>query len=200
MNAPLPQGAARVKGLYDELVADRQSVATAPPASDLGLVGEIAAILNSEARTLDARGFDRWLTLWEVDATYWVPLATGGHPGTDQALFLDDRRRLVERVWRMSDRSAWALWPPAETVRSIGGVEAWRVTELADAAPAPRGDEEVLAASAIHIQYVRGEKAFSLAGRQVHRLRRTAEGWRLRRKILLLPELSAGSAHLGWLL
>ena len=109
---------------------------------------------------------------------------------TDQALFLDDHRRIGERIWRMSDTSAWALQPPAVTVRLVGSVEAWPLD----------GDGEVIVASAILLQHTRLQSHFTTAGRQIHRLRRHADGWRLARKILLLPEQAVGTPHLGWLL
>lgn len=196
---PQADGVVRVKALYDDLVADRDIVASASLPGDLVLVGEIAALLAFENRLLDARSFDRWLALWEADATYWVPLTIDAHPGQDQALFLDDRRRLGERVWRMADRSAWALWPAADTIRLLGSVEAWRVADLSGAPPATAG-EEALAASTISIQCIRNRSSITFAGRQVHRLRRAGSSWRLRRKTLLLPNLQVGSPHLGWLL
>ncbi len=184
-----PGGTPRVKALYQSLRDDVAFVAHAP-AADPVLSAAAASALHAEARLLDARAFDRWLALWDEDATYWVPLSPDGDPETDQALFLDDHRRLGERVWRMHDRSAWALYPQGDAVRLVGGVEAWPL-EAAD---------EIIVASTMTLQYVRLQSIFTTAGRQIHRLRRGADGWRLARKILLLPAQAAGTPHLGWLL
>lgn len=182
-------GTARVKALYGSLRGDVAFVAEAPSADPI-LSAAAAAALAAEARLLDARAFERWLALWDEDATYWVPLSPGGDPETDQALFLDDHRRLRERIWRMHDKSAWALYPEGDAVRVVGGVEAWPL-----ASP-----DEILVASAMTIQYVRLQSVFTTAGRQIHRLRRGPDGWRLVRKILFLPAQPAGTPHLGWLL
>ncbi len=182
-------GTGRVKALYRSLRDDVAFLATAP-AADPVRSADAASALAAEARLLDARAFDRWLGLWDEDAAFWVPLSPDGDPETDQALFFDDHRRLKERVWRMHDRSAWALHPQGDAVRVIGGVEAW---PLASA-------DELIVASTIAIQYVRLQSVFATAGRQIHRLRRGPEGWRLTRKILLLPAQTAGTPHLGWLL
>jgi 3-phenylpropionate/cinnamic acid dioxygenase small subunit len=182
-----PPGLARVRGLYDSLAADRATVAAAGP-GDMALVAPVAAFLAAECRWLDGRSFDRWLAAWTDDAAYWVPLGVHDHPAEDQALFFDDRRRLGERVWRMSDASAWALTPAADTVRMLGGVEAW-----------PDGDG-VLASSSLHVTYRRGPRVMTMAARQIHRLAPDAGGFRIRRKTLLIPELAAGMPHLGWLL
>ncbi|MCW5715933.1 MAG: hypothetical protein KIT43_15585 [Bauldia sp.] len=182
-----PTGLARVRGLYQGLVDDRAAVIAAG-AADAALSTSAATFLAAECRWLDGRSFDRWLSAWTDDGLYWVPLAHG-HPAEDQALFLDDRRRLGERVWRMSDASAWALTPGADTVRLLGTVEAW-----------PDGDD-VLTSSALHITYCRGRRVLALAARQIHRLTRDEPGaLRIRRKILLIPELTAGLPQLGWLL
>ncbi|WP_421723474.1 aromatic-ring-hydroxylating dioxygenase subunit beta [Bauldia sp.] len=200
MNAPVHPNTKRVVDLYDELVRDRDATLHAPTSGDAALAAEAALLLKAEARLLDARAFDRWLTLWEQDAVCWVPLATGSHPGQDQALFLDDRRRLEERVWRMGDRSAWALWPAAETIRNVGGFEAWTLDELDGVPPASGSQPEILVVSLIHIHHVRSGQVTNLTARQIHRLRRTDAGLRLRRKTMLFPQLTAGTPHLGWLM
>jgi len=182
-------GLARVKGLYQSLRDDVAFMASAP-AADPVLAGEAAAALAAEARLLDARAFDRWLALWDEDGIAWAPLTPDGDPETDQALYLDDHRRLRERIWRMHDKSAWALYPQGDCVRVVAGVEAWPLAAA----------DEIIAASAIAIQYVRMQTVFTTAGRQIHRLRCGTAGWRLCRKILLLPAQSAGTPHLGWLL
>lgn len=190
MNAILPTPALqRVRTLYASLAADIATLADRPP-SDHRLAGEAAAFLAYEARLLDGRAFPAWLDLWEEDALFYVPLDAGADPANDQALFLDDHRRLRERIWRMGDASAWALQPPAVTVRLVGTVEAW-----------PDGAaDELTVSSAILIQHTRLQAHFATAGRQIHRLRRSADGLRLVRKILLLPQHATGTPHLGWLL
>lgn len=183
-------GTPRIKALYQSLRDDVAFVAGAP-AADPVLSASAASALAAEARLLDVRAFDRWLALWDEDATYWVPLSPDGDPETDQALFLDDHRRLTERIWRMHDRSAWALYPQGDAVRLVAGVEAWPIAGQQD---------EIIVASTMTLQYVRLQSIFTTAGRQIHRLRRRADGWRLTRKILLLPAQAAGTPHLGWLL
>ena len=184
-----PPGIVRVKALYESLRDDVALLATAPPA-DAALSSEIAAQLAAEARLLDTQAFTTWLGRWDEDATFWVPLTPDGDPETDQALFVDDYGRLRERVWRMGDKSAWALQPPGQTVRLVGSVEAWPLD----------AEVSVIASSTITIQHTRRQSVFTTSGRQIHRLRRGEDGWRLVRKIMLLPAQSAGTPHLGWLL
>lgn len=184
-----PEGVRKVRALYESLRGDVAYLRKAPPAEP-ELSATIATVLAGEARLLDTRAFDRWLALWDRDAIYWAPLAADGDPEHDQALFLDDYRRLNERIWRMGDTSAWALQPTGDAVRVIGSVEAWPL----------EAEGEVIASSTITIQYTRMQSLFVTAGRQVHRLRHADGTWRMSRKILLLPAQQGGTPHLGWLL
>jgi len=186
-----PFGLSKTLALYESLVADVAFLDTAPVVFDGALAAEVAATLIGEARLLDRRQFDTWYDLWAEDAAFWVPLHQSHHPARDQGLIMDDHRRLRERVWRMHDTSAWALVPYAQIVRMVGGVEAW---------PLPDSDTDVIATSAINITHERTGKVTVLAGRQIHRLRRTDEGWQIVRKIMLCPAISAGMPHLGWIL
>lgn len=187
-----PNALERITTLYNDLVADVTFLDTAPPAENPQLVAQVAACLCAEARLLDRRQFEPWFDLWEEDAIFWVPLKPDDHPGKDQSLILDDHRRLNERVWRMSDTSAWALFPHAQTMRQIGGVEAWSLDGS--------DTDDVLAACTISITYERLQKLTYLSGRQIYRLRQRDGQWRLIRKTFLCPEIHAGTPHLGWLL
>ncbi len=189
-------GLKRVKALYDDLAAERDWVLAAPLATHSALVANVARFLAQEARLLDAGHFERWLQLWDPQGWYWVPLRRDSHPGADQALFLDDRRRLQERVWRMRDPYAWGIQPLPEMVRAISGVEAWEH---------PGDEGAVLASSTLMLQVVGGSQPRQVVARQIHRLRPKAEGaevegFEMVRKTLLIPELAQGSRHLGWLL
>lgn len=183
---------AAVRRRYDAIAADLLAAAAAPVA-DPGLAAEAAAVVTAEARILDARDWQRWLDWCGEETVLWVPLdVRAAHPGSDQSLFLDDRRRLDERVWRFTDPSAWALNPPASVIRGVSGVEAW-----------PDGIEQLLVSSVLSLQHVRARAVWSTQARQVHRLRREPSrpaGWILVHKVLLIPALDAGSPHLGWLL
>ena len=91
---------------YDELAALLTSIAERP-VSDDDQARRAAAVLHREARLLDAGRLDGWLSTFTDDAVLWVPLAPHAHPGTDQSWYLDDRRRLAERVAWHADPTAW---------------------------------------------------------------------------------------------
>ncbi|MDX2377656.1 hypothetical protein M4I32_12675 [Microbacterium sp. LRZ72] len=180
-----------VRGRYDSLARDVETVrglASADPA----LSAEVAQLLHAEARQLDAERWQEWFSWCTDDTMLWVPVNTRTpHPGSDQGLFLDDRRRLEERLWRFMDPNAWAIVPSGQVVRAVTGVEAW---------PDAERPGEVLVSSCLSLQHVRHQAVFTTVGRQVHRLGRTGDRWTLIQKTLLLPHLAAGSPHLGWLI
>lgn len=173
---------------YDALRDLVAATVVAGPA-DLTATAVAAPVLATEARLLDTGRFEDWLAGFTDDAVLWVPLRPDAHPASDQSLFLDDRRRLSERVARLRDPSAWAQSPPSTVVRLIGSVEAW-----------PDGVASMTARSALVVTEHRGARVRSYAGHQVHHLTAGADGWAIRTKIVLLAGLGSGTDNLGFLL
>ena len=176
---------AAVLARYDELSALLAGMDDRPRA-DPDLSAAAAAALLHEARLLDAGRFEDWLAGWTDDAVLWVPLSVLAHPGSDQSLLLDDRRRLAERVKWRRDPSAWGQQPPSRTTRIVGGVEAW---------PAPGG---VVARSTLLIDEHRHGRQQQLAGCQIHEL--VGDDLRRRTKILVVPALATGIRNPSFLL
>ena len=173
---------------YDELAALLSQMDDRPPA-DPSLSAEAAAVLAHEARLLDAGRFEDWLRGWTDDAILWVPLSAPAHPGSDQSLLLDDRRRLGERIeWRL-DPSAWGQQPPSRTTRVLGSVEAWN---------SPGG--RLVVRSTILIDEQRHGQAERLSGCQIHELVGEPGARRYRTKILVLGALSRGVRNPSFLL
>ena len=176
---------AAVLARYDEL-AGLLTGMDARPRADPGLSAEAEAALLHEARLLDAGRFEDWLAGWTDDAVLWVPLSPAAHPGADQSLLLDDRRRLAERVEWRRDPSAWGQQPPSLTTRIVGGVEAWA---------APGG---LVTRSSLLIDEHRHGRHQQLAGCQIHEL--VGDDLRRRTKILVVPALSTGVRNPSFLL
>lgn len=177
---------AGVLARYDELAALLAGVDDRPPsAPDLSAAATPA--LMHEARLLDAGRFEDWLCGWTDDAVLWVPLSAPAHPGTDQSLLLDDRRRLAERVEWRRDPAAWGQQPPSRTTRIVGGVEAW---------PAPGGG--LITRSSLLIDEHRHGRHQQLAGYQIHEL--VGDDLRRRTKILVVAALGTGVRNPSFLL
>ncbi len=176
---------AAVLARYDDL-AGLLSGMDGRPQADPDLSAAASAALLHEARLLDAGRFEDWLAGWTDDAVLWVPLSVPAHPGTDQSLLLDDRRRLAERVeWRL-DPTAWGQQPPSRTTRIVGGVEAWAT---------PAG---LVTRSTVLIDEHRHGRQQQLAGYQIQEL--TGDDYRRRTKILIIPALATGVRNPSFLL
>lgn len=170
---------------YEEL-AELLSGMDGRPQADPHLSATAAAALAHEARLLDAGRFEDWLDGWTDDAVLWVPLSDRAHPGNDQSLLLDDRRRLAERIEWRRDPSAWGQQPPSRTTRVVGGVEAWGAT---------RG---VVTRSTVLIDEHRHDRHQQLAAYQIHEL--VGDDLRRRTKILVVPALATGVRNPSFLL
>ena len=99
------------------------SALTPAPAAATGDLAAVAAFLYHEAELLDLYALEEWLALYAEDATYWIP--QGGResdPRFEVQLMLDDRRRLRERVLRISGGHAYSQDPRSSTVHLIGNV------------------------------------------------------------------------------
>lgn len=153
--------------------------------------GEAPSLLYAEARLLDDRRFEEWLELWAPGGALWVPLDPAAHPGRDQSFYLDDVRRLRERVAWRSDPSTWSEESPVHTIRQIGNVEA---------VAGPGG--ALLARSSLTLHEQRSSTQRAWPAHQLHRFGPPDEhGQRpLEAKVLLVPSLRSAIPHPGALL
>ena len=82
------------------------------------------ALIEREARLLDALAFDEWLAMYSPECIYWVPgTPHGGDPRREIAISFDDRRRLEDRIYRLRTGYAWSQAPKSRTVRMVSNAE-----------------------------------------------------------------------------
>ena len=98
-----------------------KSGSTAPP--DALTVPDAERFLFAEARLLDERCFDEWESLFSDDGSYWVPIDPAKEPGQGISIISDDRRRLHERVFRLTQTPVLDQNPPSRTMRLVSNVE-----------------------------------------------------------------------------
>ena len=83
----------------------------------------ICAFLINEARILDERRWEDWLSLFADDGWYWVPIEEDQtDPRTTVSLMYDDRQLLETRVRRLKTGKLHAQSPISRTTRTIGNV------------------------------------------------------------------------------
>lgn len=143
---------------------------------DRDVVRDIEGFLYREARLLDQRAYQEWLSLWTDDALYWVPVRDDTDPTSEVSLIYDDRKRLEDRIHRLTSGAAWAQEPPSRTLHVISNVECQGL----------QNDEFT-----VHSNFTLATQRRGLyeifAGRAIHTLRAEADGLKIvQKKILLL--------------
>ena len=120
----------QVNGLpsYRELARLGRDLLSDTSPSDPALRTEAESFAFHEARLLDSRQYDAWLSLFTADANYWVPFNPEfGDPAAEISHTLDDHQRLEDRVARLQTGWAHAQIPPSRTCRTVSNVEAWPI-------------------------------------------------------------------------
>ena len=154
---------------------------------DVELQREIEQFLYEEAEILDDRRMREWLDLFADDVRYTMPtrdnrvrreqsqeLAREG----EMFYFDDDKPMLVARVKRLETGMAWAEDPPSRTRHLVTNV---RIE--------PTGDGEYRVRSAFILYRTRLRTDENLfVGRRTDLLRRTAAGWRIARREIVLDQ------------
>ena len=147
---------------------------------------EIEQFLYLEAAYIDDGKFHEWLAMFADDIHYWMPTRYNRtrrerHLDTSRpdelAFFDEDKASLAMRIKRLDTGMAWAEDPPSRTRHLVTNVQI-----------CPRstaGEYDVV--SAFLLYRTRLETDLNIfAGRREDVLRKTAEGWRIaRRKIVL---------------
>ena len=153
--------------------------------ADAPTVQEAERFLFAEARLLDERRFEEWEALFTDDAVYWLPIDPDRDPARSVAIIYDDRKRLHERVYRLTKTPVLDQNPPSRTIRFVSNVEVvdgqvggeaivycrQLITEMRPGGPGQQG-LNVPRLFAAHCEY---------------RLRRVDESWRIvLKKVVLL--------------
>jgi 3-phenylpropionate/cinnamic acid dioxygenase small subunit len=137
--------------------------------------------LYREAELLDSGELAAWLELFTDDAVYWVPAGRDdGDPHEHVSLIYDDRHRIGERVWRLTEGPAHAQIPPSLTSRQIGNV---RVVGIRDGATVVR--------SRFTLVEVRKGQQRVFAGSYEHHLVPSGDDLRIARRIVRLVNADA---------
>ncbi len=125
-----------------------------------------------EARLLDKRRFDEWLSLYTDDAEYWVPVLEDQESPYDELSIIFDTRQMMEaRVFRLGQATVHSQQPKSRACRLIGNV----TVEL-------NGGSQIITRSALLLTEHRANRQFQYAAHVEHRLVREGSGLKIRRK------------------
>lgn len=161
-----------------------------PTAADRSAV---EAFLYHEAALLDAGALDDWVELFTDDGVYWVPARTGApDPARHVSIVYDDKPRLLVRVARLQSGKEYAQEPPSRTCRQVSNVAVLSTGE---------GDVDVEASAVLVVYETRPNTTTqTIPARATWRLARTDDGFRVRRKQVMLLELDRYYENLTFLL
>jgi ethylbenzene dioxygenase beta subunit len=149
-------------------------------------VRAVEAFLLREARLLDNESWDEWLQTLSETIHYWMPGIenrrredkSGPYRLEHMAFFDDGMRDLQRRVARFKQPSAWAENPPTRNVHLISNIEVF----------AGEQEGEFIAFSCFMNIRSRGlDESHQLVGRREDVLRREADGLKLVKRKILIP-------------
>ena len=90
---------------------------------------DIQAFLYREARLLDDREWDEWLTLYHKDAMFWMPAwddddqLTRDPNGEVSLIYYPNREGLEDRVYRIKTERSGASTPEPRTTHQVTNLE-----------------------------------------------------------------------------
>lgn len=99
------------------------------PASTGLDMNTICAFLYREARLLDDRQWDEWLTCYAPDASYWMPAWDDNDAITEDPqsqislMYYPNREGLEDRVFRIKTERSGASTPEPRTSHTVSNVE-----------------------------------------------------------------------------
>ncbi|HQT77954.1 MAG TPA: aromatic-ring-hydroxylating dioxygenase subunit beta [Rhodopila sp.] len=130
---------------------------------------DVAAFLFHEARLLDQRRWQDWLGLFAEGGMYWAPLTFDQpDPITHVSLFYEDALLREVRAQRLEEKRAWSQQPVTQAARIVGNILLL-----------PEQEGDIVVASTFHMLEWRRNGHRMLGGQYTHRLRRTADGFRI---------------------
>ena len=89
----------------------------------------VEQFLNREARLLDEKRYEDWLSLFTEDGWYWLPMSERDEEtGIDPSVLKDNRVFLAKRIWRLVNTKVPAQTPPSTTVHATTNVEVHEAT------------------------------------------------------------------------
>lgn len=157
-------------------VGDKQSL----EAQLQGLLEEraVARFIAHEARLADEARYQEWENLWSDDALYWVPANRDDADPTRHVSYIhDNRQRIASRIGQLLTGARHAQTPPSRMHRVLSAPEC-----------SFNADGSVGASATFMLMEVRNAEQRLWSGRVEYLLERKEEGFRMRRKKVLLTD------------
>ena len=139
---------------------------------------QVEQFLFHEADCMDEGRYDEWLSLWDKKGVYWIPCEPDDVDPTRQvSIVYDDHDRLTDRIERLKSPTMHTQRPRSRMRRIVGNVM------LNDT-----GDGEIeVRSNFILVELRRGEQD-NFAGKSIHRLKKSSDGFTILHKKVLLVQ------------
>jgi len=137
-------------------------------------VRDAIELVEREARLLDERRFEEWLTLFAEEGWYWMP-ASWGQTSPDDALSLvyEDRRLLALRVRRLASPVVHVEQPASRTHHHLSGLRSQILSDGAVEVQSMQlivmvraAEKQLFSAQCIH-RVVSGRQGFQIAAKTI---------------------------------
>ncbi len=141
-------------------------------------------LLNREALYLDEQRWKDWISLYQEDCIFWAPAwktdteLTNDHIREISIFYFKSRAGLEDRVWRIESGEAPSLNPLPRTTHTISN----SVLEVGASTDAMT----LHSAWTCHVFFLRNRTQHVFFGRRTDDLIKTADGWRIQRKKVVL--------------
>lgn len=151
---------------------------------------DVADFVCREGWLLDRHCYDDWESLWDDDATYWVPLANiDEDPDYKMSVVYDNRSRIARRVAQLSTGHRHAQSPRSRLARTIGGLQRFE-----------SADGLVNVGGAFVLIEQRSLRQTTWAGHYYYSLRPKGDSYLISRKIVDLVQKAEELETLGFIL
>jgi 3-phenylpropionate/cinnamic acid dioxygenase small subunit len=135
----------------------------------------VERFLYREARLMDGHAYDDWLSLWDEDATYWVPCnADDIDPTQNVSVIYDRRGQLRGRIQRLKETS-WLREQAPRLKRLVSNIEIESAT-----------DSEMIVNSAFILAELHHHHQILWAGSATHRLIPNGDSFKIKSKKVVL--------------
>jgi benzoate/toluate 1,2-dioxygenase beta subunit len=176
--------------LYERLAEFIRAIDSNTEAADTLPDSEVVKLLLLEARLLDEKHYENWLALFSQELIYWVPMLFGRQdPKFETSIYLDDRRRLGDRVAIILTGALHAQIPPSRTRRMLTNFEQRNLAQ----------DRFHVRANLVIWEYRKGEIR-SYPGTQEYEIVREAGELRIATKVVRLLNSDAPQGNYSFIL
>ena len=147
------------------------------------MLAEASELLYKEAYYVDGQKWDEWLDLFTEDCEYWMPSWKDEHEVTEDPkreislIYYGGRFGLEDRVWRIRSGQSIASTPLPRTSHAVNNI---MVDDLADDGMTVRSTWQA------NCFFHKKNKSDLFYGDYEHKLRKTADGWKICRKYVVL--------------